>query len=112
MMLVNFMQKRVKIDMEYEFLEEYPVSYLCPRVTIKRDRCGGKPCIRGTEITVKKIANLANSGVSQQEVIKKYPELTMEDLRDVYIYYHGPHLMFQNLETPDVCPGETTKVLM
>lgn len=98
--------------MEFEFTKEYPVSYLCPRITIQKNRCGGKPCIRGTEVLVKTIANLANSGLSQKDVLKKYPNLTMEDLSDVYIYYHGPHLMFQNLETPDVCPGETTKIVM
>lgn len=98
--------------MKFEFTEEYPVSYLCPRITIQRDRRDGKPCIRGTEITAKEIANLANFGLSQLDVLKKYPNLTMEDLTDVYIYYHGPHLMFQNLETPDVCPGETTKIVM
>ena len=81
-----------------EYLEEYPVSYKCPRITIKKGRCGGLPCVRETEITAKSIAILAHNGVTQQKVIQKYPELTMEDLLDVYIYYQGPAYMFSQLE--------------
>jgi uncharacterized protein (DUF433 family) len=81
-----------------EYLSEYPVSYLCPRVTIQKNRCLGLPCVRGTEITTKSIAILAHNGANQEQVLEKYPELTMEDLRDVYIYYSGPASMFQALE--------------
>ena len=41
---------------------------------------------------------LAHNGVTQEQVIQKYPELTMEDLLDVYIYYQGPASLFRNLE--------------
>lgn len=81
-----------------EYTKEYPVSYECSRITIKRDRCDGLPCVRGTEITAKSIATLAHNGMSQEEVLEKYPELTMEDLRDVYIYYQGPSYLFRQLE--------------
>jgi len=81
-----------------EYLEEYPVSYLCPRITIKKNRCASLPCVRGTEITAKSIATLAHNGVSQEEVLQKYPELTIEDLRDVFLYYQEPYLMFLHLE--------------
>lgn len=81
-----------------EYTEEYPVSYKCPRVTIKKGRCDGLPCVRGTEITAKSIAILAHNGMSQEQVLEKHSELTMEDLRDVYIYYQGPAYMFRHLE--------------
>lgn len=96
--------------MTEEYLEEYPVSYLCPRVTIQKYRCGGLPCVRGTEITAKSIATLAHNGVTQEEVLKKYPELTMEDLRDVYLYYKGPYKMFYRLELD--YEEETTTVFL
>jgi uncharacterized protein (DUF433 family) len=80
------------------YLEEYPVSYLCPRVTIKKGRCDGLPCVRETEITTKSIAILAHNGTTQEDVLKKYPELTMDDLKDVYLYYQGPYQMFYHLE--------------
>lgn len=81
-----------------EYIEEYPVSYQCPRITIQKGRCDGLPCIRGTEITAKSIAKLAHSGMNQDKVLELYPELEMEDLRDVYFYYHGPFRMFSHLE--------------
>lgn len=79
-------------------IEEYPVSYICPRITIQKNRCNGLPCIRGTEITTKSIAKLAHNGMNQEEVLELYPELEEEDLRDVYIYYQGPFRMFCHLE--------------
>jgi len=90
------------------YLEEYPVSYLCPRVTIKKDRCDGLPCVRGTEIPVKNIATLAHNGMTQNEVLEQYPELTMEDLKDVYLYYQGPFRLFLNLDID--CLPENKKV--
>lgn len=78
--------------------EEYPVSYLCPRITIKKDRCDGIPCVRGTEITAKSIAMLATSGLTQDEVLNLYPTLILDDLKDVYLYYKGPFKMFLHLE--------------
>jgi uncharacterized protein (DUF433 family) len=51
-----------------EYLSEYPVSYLCPRVTIQKNRCLGLPCVRGTEITTKSIAILAHNGANQEQV--------------------------------------------
>lgn len=83
-----------------EYLEEYPVSYLCPRVTIKKGRCDGFPCVRGTEITVKSIAMMASNGATQDDVLDTYPELTIEDLRDVFLYYQKPYQLFEHLE-PD-----------
>lgn len=80
-----------------EYLEEYPVSYICPRITIKKYRCDGLPCVRGTDITVKSIAILASEGATQEEVLKKHPNLCMEDLKNVYLFYKGPFNLFSHL---------------
>ena len=80
------------------YLEEYPVSYICPRVTIQKHRCDGLPCVRGTDISAKSIAILAHNGATQEDVLDKYPELTLDDLKDVYLYYQGPYQMFHHLE--------------
>jgi len=93
-----------------EYLEEYPVSYKCPRITIKKDRCEGLPCVRNTEILAKTIATLAHNGMTQDKVLEKYPELTMEDLRDVYLYYQGPFRLFYHLELE--YEPETEKVFL
>jgi uncharacterized protein (DUF433 family) len=81
-----------------EYLEEYPVSYLCPRITIKKGRCDGLPCVRGTDVPVKVIAILAEEGLTQDEIFQIYPSLTMEDLIDIYSYYQGLSNMFSYYE--------------
>lgn len=41
----------------------------------------GKPCIRGTRITVELILHKLGAGRSFSDVVKAYPKLTEEDLR-------------------------------
>ncbi len=41
---------------------------------------GGKPCIKGTRISVEFILELLASGASQQDVLKKYPQVTAQGL--------------------------------
>jgi len=42
---------------------------------------GGKPCIRGLRITVYDVLEYLASGMSQEEVLRDFPDLTMEDIR-------------------------------
>ena len=41
----------------------------------------GKPCIRGMRITVSLILNLLSNGMSEQEIIRSYPDLEPEDIQ-------------------------------
>ena len=49
-------------------------------ITIEPGKRGGKPCIRGTRITVYDVLEYLASGMSQQEVLKEFPYLTEEDI--------------------------------
>lgn len=40
----------------------------------------GKPCIRGTRITVGDILGYLAGGMSEEQVLKAFPQLTREDL--------------------------------
>jgi uncharacterized protein (DUF433 family) len=40
----------------------------------------GKPCIKGTRITVADILGWLASGMSQEEIIQDYPRLTNNDI--------------------------------
>jgi len=40
----------------------------------------GKPCIKGTRITVYDVLEWLALGMSQQEIIEDYPELTVEQI--------------------------------
>jgi uncharacterized protein (DUF433 family) len=43
---------------------------------------GGKPCIKGTRISVKMILEWVASGASRDEIVKSYPQLTAEDVEE------------------------------
>jgi uncharacterized protein (DUF433 family) len=47
---------------------------------------GGKPCIRGLRVTVGTIVGLFASGYSPGEILKLYPYLEEEDLREALAY--------------------------
>ena len=50
------------------------------RITIDPKIMHGKPVIRGTRIPVYVILNLLAGGMSEEEVLKEYPDLTRDDI--------------------------------
>jgi len=44
-------------------------------ITIDSDICFGKPCIKGTRISVYDILNWLSAGMTTNEIIEDYPEL-------------------------------------
>ena len=55
-------------------------------ITIEPGKRGGKPCIRGMRITVYDVFEYLASGMSQQEVLDDFPDLTEEDIRACLAY--------------------------
>lgn len=49
-------------------------------ITIEPGKRGGKPCIRGMRITVSDILGWLASGMSIQEILKDFDELTETDI--------------------------------
>ena len=49
-------------------------------ITIEPGKRGGKPCVRGMRITVGDVLGWLASGLSHQEIIEDFPELTDEDI--------------------------------
>lgn len=49
-------------------------------ITIEPEKRSGKPCIRGMRITVSDILEYFASGMSEQEILEDFPELTKTDL--------------------------------
>ena len=50
-------------------------------ITIEAGKRGGKPCIRGMRITVYDVLEYLASGMSNEEILKDFPDLTVEDIR-------------------------------
>ena len=49
-------------------------------ITINSNIRFGKPCIRGMRISVYDVLNWLASGMSQEEILTDFPELTREDI--------------------------------
>jgi uncharacterized protein (DUF433 family) len=50
-------------------------------ITIDPGQRSGKPCIRGMRITVSDVLEYLAAGMSEQEVLADFPDLTSEDIR-------------------------------
>ena len=54
---------------------------LLNRITINTDICHGKPTIRNMRYPVEFILDLLSSGMTQEEIIKDYPVVEVDDIR-------------------------------
>jgi len=50
-------------------------------ITIEPGKRSGKPCIRGLRITVYDILDYLASGMTEDEILKGFPDLTSEDIK-------------------------------
>lgn len=51
------------------------------RITIEPGKRGGRPCIRSMRITVYDVLGWLASGMTEQEILRDFPELEQEDIR-------------------------------
>jgi uncharacterized protein (DUF433 family) len=49
-------------------------------ITLEPGKRSGKPCVRGLRITVYDVLGYLASGMSQQEILNDFPDLTQEDI--------------------------------
>lgn len=56
------------------------------RITSNPAILGGKPIIRGTRISIEFILDLLASGATGEQVISKYPQLTISDVQQSLQY--------------------------
>ena len=47
---------------------------------------GGKPCIRGTRISVEFLLELVASGASRDDIVRSYPQLSPQDVEEALRY--------------------------
>jgi uncharacterized protein (DUF433 family) len=59
------------------------------RITRNPEVMGGKPCIRGMRVTVGTLVGLVASGLSPAEILKAYPYLEEDDIREALAYAAG-----------------------
>lgn len=56
------------------------------RITFDPNVMGGRPCIRGLRVTVGTIVGLVAAGHSAADILKAYPYLEAEDIREALAY--------------------------
>lgn len=49
-------------------------------ITVEPNKLGGKPCIRGMRISVADVLEYLASGMSIEEILADFPDLTREDI--------------------------------
>ena len=59
---------------------------LVNRITHHSAIMGGKPCIRGLRVTVGTIVGLVAASHSDEEILRMYPYLAAEDIREALSY--------------------------
>lgn len=55
-------------------------------ITVGPGKRGGQRCIRGTRITVHDVLEYLAGGMSVEEVLHDFPELTVDDIRACFTY--------------------------
>ena len=50
-------------------------------ITIEPDKRSGKPCVRGTRMSVTDVLEYLAGGMTTEELLAEFPDLTAEDIR-------------------------------
>ena len=56
------------------------------RITFDPAVMGGRACIRGMRMTVSLVVNLVANGMSTEDIVREYPELGADDIRQALQY--------------------------
>lgn len=56
------------------------------RISINPDQMGGVPCIRNLRIPVATLVGMVADGMKNSEILKYYPDLQEEDIREALQY--------------------------
>jgi uncharacterized protein (DUF433 family) len=56
------------------------------RITFDPAVMGGRACIRGMRMTVSLVVNLVANGMSTEDIVREYPDLEAEDIRQALQY--------------------------
>lgn len=72
-------------------------------ITANAEILGGKPCIKGTRLSVEFILEIFASGATREEILNAYPQLTSEAIEEA-LRFAARSLKNEILLTADVTP--------
>jgi uncharacterized protein (DUF433 family) len=56
------------------------------RITVNPHQMGGVPCIRGLRIPVATVVGMLADGMTEEEILRDYPDLEREDIQEALRY--------------------------
>lgn len=56
------------------------------RISVNAAQMGGVPCVRGLRIPVATIVGMVAEGLSNDEILRAYPDLEQEDIQEALSY--------------------------
>jgi uncharacterized protein (DUF433 family) len=56
------------------------------RIAVDANHMGGIPCVRGLRIPVATVVGMVSEGMTDAEILKAYPDLELEDIREALRY--------------------------
>ncbi|MEE4355692.1 MAG: DUF433 domain-containing protein [Desulfococcaceae bacterium] len=56
------------------------------RITVNPAKMNGQPCIRDMRLTVRRVVEIVATYPDREELIREYPELEEEDIRQALLY--------------------------
>ena len=59
------------------------------RITIEPGKRSGKPCIRGLRMTVSDVLDYLAAGMSEDDLLRDFPDLTREDIQACLAFAAG-----------------------
>ena len=76
-------QARVEVARRAPYTQRMDYRHI---ITLEPGKRGGKPCIRGMRITVADMLDYLASGMTPEQILADFPELTGEDIRACLSY--------------------------
>jgi uncharacterized protein (DUF433 family) len=67
-------------------VERYGDAKMLDRITFDSRIMGGRACIRGMRMTVSLVVNLVANWMPFEEILREYPDLETEDIRQALQY--------------------------
>ena len=78
--MVDFASRAQPLDGSGGRAYAHSVDY-ADRITIEPGKRGGRPCVRGLRITVYDVLEYLAGGMTEDQIVADFPELTREDVR-------------------------------
>jgi uncharacterized protein (DUF433 family) len=75
-----------RMSSKAESFEGANQSMAFTRITVDPKQMGGVPCIRGLRIPVATVVEMVAEGMSEGEILRAYPDLETEDVREALRY--------------------------